>query len=55
MNAEFLQMQKLAGIITEGEYREKLKEEEASSKKKLIILVGPPSVGKSTWIKSNFP
>lgn len=24
-------------------------------KKKLAILVGPPSVGKSTWIKSNFP
>jgi flagellar biosynthesis GTPase FlhF len=24
-------------------------------KKKLVVLVGPPSVGKSTWIKSNFP
>jgi tRNA uridine 5-carbamoylmethylation protein Kti12 len=52
---EFLYMQKLAGLITEGEYREKIEEEEDSSKKKLIILVGPPSVGKSTWIKSNFP
>lgn len=30
--------------------------EEASHKKrKMIVLVGPPSVGKSTWIKSNFP
>ena len=24
-------------------------------KKKLLVLVGPPSVGKSTWIKNNFP
>ena len=24
-------------------------------KNKMIVLVGPPSVGKSTWIKSNFP
>ena len=24
-------------------------------KKAIIVLVGPPSVGKSTWIKSNFP
>ena len=24
-------------------------------KRKMIILVGPPSVGKSTWIKSNLP
>jgi tRNA uridine 5-carbamoylmethylation protein Kti12 len=24
-------------------------------KRKMIVLVGPPSVGKSTWIKSNFP
>jgi hypothetical protein len=24
-------------------------------KRKMIILVGPPSVGKSTWIQSNFP
>lgn len=26
-----------------------------SDKKKFIVLVGPPSVGKSTWIKTNFP
>jgi len=24
-------------------------------KRKIIVLVGPPSVGKSTWIESNFP
>jgi hypothetical protein len=24
-------------------------------KRKMIVLVGPPSVGKSTWIKSNLP
>ena len=24
-------------------------------KRKMIVLVGPPSVGKSTWIQSNFP
>lgn len=24
-------------------------------KKAIIVLVGPPSVGKSTWIESNFP
>lgn len=24
-------------------------------KRKMIVLVGPPSVGKSTWIESNFP
>lgn len=28
MNKEFLHMQKLAGIITEGEYKEKIKENE---------------------------
>jgi ferritin len=27
----------------------------SSEKKTLYILVGPPSVGKSTWIKNNFP
>ena len=26
-----------------------------SEKKKMIVLVGPPSIGKSTWIKNNFP
>ena len=25
------------------------------NKRKMIVLVGPPSVGKSTWIQSNFP
>jgi len=28
---------------------------ENSGKKKIFVLVGPPSVGKSTWIQSNFP
>lgn len=32
-----------------------LKEEFYNIKRKMIVLVGPPSVGKSTWIKSNFP
>lgn len=33
--------------IFESDYTDK--------KRKMIVLVGPPSVGKSTWIKSNFP
>ena len=28
---------------------------ETGQKKKLVVLVGPPSVGKSTWTESNFP
>ena len=39
----------LAGIITENQYYEMLEE-----KKKIFVLVGPPAVGKSTWIKSTF-
>lgn len=27
----------------------------SDEKRKMIVLVGPPSVGKSTWIQSNFP
>jgi hypothetical protein len=30
-------------------------EEQTTSKRKMVVLVGPPSVGKSTWIKRNFP
>jgi hypothetical protein len=26
-----------------------------NGKRKIVVLVGPPSVGKSTWTKSNFP
>jgi hypothetical protein len=32
----------------------KLWVEETSHKKKLYVLVGPPSIGKSTWIQSTF-
>ena len=27
----------------------------ASNRKKIYVLVGPPSVGKSTWVKDNAP
>jgi hypothetical protein len=46
MEKERKRLQFLAGI---------LKESEGDSMRKMIVLVGPPSVGKSTWIKSNFP
>ena len=39
----------LAGIITENQYYEMLE-----GKKKIFVLVGPPAVGKSTWIKNTF-
>jgi GTPase SAR1 family protein len=42
---EKARMQKLAGL---------LKEEEGTKSKKIFVLVGPPSVGKSTWIKNTF-
>jgi hypothetical protein len=29
--------------------------ESIEPKRSLVVLVGPPSVGKSTWIKNNFP
>lgn len=29
--------------------------ENTQQKKKLFVLVGPPSIGKSTWIKNTFP
>ena len=38
----------LSGIITENQYYEMLEE------KKIFVLVGPPAVGKSTWIKNTF-
>lgn len=39
----------LAGIITESQYRE-----ETEDRKTIFVLVGPPAVGKSTWIKDTF-
>ena len=39
----------LAGVITESQYYEMLED-----KKKIFVLVGPPAVGKSTWIKNTF-
>jgi hypothetical protein len=44
----YLNRQKWVGL-TEGAYPESAK------RKKLLVLVGPPSVGKSTWIRSNYP
>jgi predicted kinase len=39
----------LAGIISENQYHEIIEEN-----KKIFVLVGPPAVGKSTWIKNTF-
>ena len=39
----------LAGIITENQYLE-----DAEERKTIFVLVGPPAVGKSTWIKETF-
>tara|TARA_R110002050_G_scaffold34397_5_gene86807 strand:+ start:1463 stop:2581 length:1119 start_codon:yes stop_codon:yes gene_type:complete len=49
-----------ANILSEQRYikQNSLLREEVDGglkKRKIIVLVGPPSVGKSTWIKSNFP
>lgn len=47
LSKEFIRMQKLAGI--------KLNEDEnVKANKTIYVLVGPPSVGKSTWIKQTF-
>ena len=47
LNKQFVRIQKLAGI--------KLNEEEkVKANKSIYVLVGPPSVGKSTWIKQTF-
>jgi hypothetical protein len=47
VNEQFVRIQKLAGI--------KLNEEEKiKANKSIYVLVGPPSVGKSTWIKQTF-
>jgi hypothetical protein len=40
-------------LISKGFLKEE--EEATPSKRKIVVLVGPPSVGKSTWTKSNFP
>jgi predicted kinase len=42
--------QKLAGILKE----QKKVLEEPFNKKKIFVLIGPPSVGKSTWIENTF-
>ncbi len=39
----------LAGILKEQDENQNVEKQ-----KKIFVLVGPPSVGKSTWIKSNF-
>ena len=44
LSEEFRRMQKLAGI----------KLSEAKKVKAIYVLVGPPAVGKSTWIKQTF-
>ena len=35
-------------------FKKWLYKENSKSKRKIFVLVGPPSVGKSTWIKNNF-
>jgi len=35
-------------------WRRYLTEQEVATNKKIYVLVGPPSVGKSTWIKNTF-
>ena len=40
--------------VNEQETPDDLRVQAADSGKKIFVLVGPPSVGKSTWIKSNF-
>lgn len=45
INEELVRIKQVMGLINEN----------VGDKKKMIVLVGPPSVGKSTWIKSNFP
>lgn len=44
MLCEKFRMKKLAGLINENELKTK----------RIYVLVGPPSVGKSTWISNNF-
>ena len=39
MNKEFLQMQKLAGLITEGQYKEKLTEEASNDVERYINII----------------
>jgi hypothetical protein len=41
---EIFRMKELAGLISENEMKSK----------RIYVLVGPPSVGKSTWIANNF-
>jgi hypothetical protein len=41
---ETFRMRQLAGLINENEFKSK----------NIYVLVGPPSVGKSTWIANNF-
>ena len=57
MNKEFLRMQKLAGLITEAQYKEKemmgiLIEEKKSYESKPIVFIGTAGAGKSTTAKS---
>lgn len=57
MNKEFLRMQKLAGLITEAQYKEKemmrlLTEEQKSYESKPIVFIGTAGAGKSTTAKS---
>ena len=40
-------------LISKGFLKEE-EEEATPSKRKIVVLVGPPSVGKSTWTKSRF-
>ena len=43
MNKEFLKMQKTAGIITEGQYREKLAEDDSKKYYAVINILNQPS------------
>jgi len=53
-----VRLQKLAGLLREQveDFEEPEKEMKApeETKKKIFVLVGPPSVGKSTWIQNTF-
>lgn len=41
-------------FINEQETPDDFRVQAADSGKKIFVLIGPPSIGKTTWIKSNF-
>ncbi len=42
------------GFSQKAHCKGRLKEEESMGERKIYVLIGPPSVGKSTWIKNTF-